>query len=103
MMPARTLVLIFILASSHVVRFIAQYPAGPKGPAESFSYGLVGVDGAATAAGATAATGAAAATGVAAATIGDEAGANIGPDFHVTSFHVLRMMRVIPRTVRPTE
>jgi len=60
---------------------------------------LDGVDGAAAGA---AAPGGAAATGrAAAAGGGDEAGADIGSDFHFASFHVCAMCAIIRRLVLP--
>ena len=68
MAPARSLVLIFILASSHGLRLIAQYPAGPVGRPNSLAYGSESVGGAAAATGS--------------ATAGDGTGANFRLDLH---------------------
>jgi hypothetical protein len=72
--------LIFILASSQVCAWIAQYPADPRGSAGFFGYDLIIVDRAAAARSATATgrDGAAAATTT---TVG-KAGADVGFDLH---------------------
>jgi hypothetical protein len=71
----------------------------------TLSYGLESVGSAAAATGRTAATGhrSAAIDGADLVIDSAKSGATSGPDFHVTSFHVLRRMRVIPQTVSPTE
>ena len=58
---------------SWVLRLSARYPAGPEGPAETFSYGLERVGGGAAAAGRRGAT-----------RRSDKASADVGLDFHVS-------------------
>ncbi len=93
MIPARMFVLIFMLASSQILRVMRRYPADPQGRPD-LPYNLIFVeDGAAATRGRGATAAATRSSGAAAAS---DTGADVGPDSHISFLSVLRVMRSLP-------